>query len=153
MNFIQTCNECLQLHRNHECSGCFGFFFFKWLLLYLSNSTKEEEGERLVELFLAQVFSAAQAVLFYVHGVFRVQGARNIANYMPALINSSWTREAFLSWKSLTNRDNSTIRGKLIVRKSDLGTFSVARSFSCVPLLSHLHQLLWRAKTQLENPI
>ena len=40
------------------------------IIVSFHSNVKEEEGERLVDWFLAQFFSAAQAVLVYVHGDF-----------------------------------------------------------------------------------
>lgn len=51
--------------------GVLGFFFKVIIIVSFRFNVKEEEGERLVESFLAQVFSAAQAVLVYVHGAFQ----------------------------------------------------------------------------------
>ena len=41
------------------------------IIVSFHSNVKDEEGERLVESFLAQVFSAAQAVLVYVHEAFQ----------------------------------------------------------------------------------
>lgn len=45
----------------------------KKMMIFLSfhSNVKDEEGERLVEWFLAEFFSAAQAALVYVHGDFQ----------------------------------------------------------------------------------
>lgn len=53
--------------------GAFWVFFFNVIIIITSfhSNVKEEEGEGRVESLLAQLFSAAQAVVVSAHGAFQ----------------------------------------------------------------------------------